>query len=160
MAGKVDPIPKGYQAVMPYLIVKGAAQAIAFYTEAFGATERMRYATPEGLIGHAELSIGGSVVMLADEHPEMGAAAPETVGGSPVSFSLYAADVDALVARATGLGATVIRPVEDKFYGDRAGTLRDPFGHTWHVATHKEDLSPEEFERRAAAQAEGADEKE
>jgi PhnB protein len=146
-----DPIPKGYQTVMPYLIVRDATKALDFYVEAFGATERMRYALPDGKIGHAEIAIGSAVVMLADESPDAGALAPETIGGSPVSFSLYVADVDALAARAVALGAVVTRPIEDTFHGDRVGTIRDPFGHTWHVATHKEDVSPEEFERRVAA---------
>jgi PhnB protein len=143
------PIPDGYNAVTPYLICADAARAIAFYKEAFDATERMRLGAPGGRIGHAEITIGDCAVMLADEHPEMGARAPGSFGGSPVSLVLYVADVDATVARATKAGATMRHPVEDKFYGDRMGSITDPDGHVWHVATHVEDVAPDELRRRA-----------
>lgn len=144
------PIPDGYHAVTPYLVCADAERAIDFYEKVFGAEERMRIAAPDGKIGHAELVIGGSTIMLADEHPEMGARAPGAFGGSPVTFVLYVADVDATVARAVESGARVQRPVEDKFYGDRMGTIVDPEGHVWHVATHVEDVPQDELLRRAA----------
>ncbi len=143
-------IPAGYHTVTPYLIVKGAVEAIAFYENAFGAKEVMRMADPTGKVGHAEIKIGDSRVMLADEVPEMGFRGPTTFGGSPVSLLLYVKDVDKVVAQATFAGAKIVRPVEDKFYGDRAGSIEDPFGHTWTVATHVEDLSMGEIEKRAA----------
>jgi PhnB protein len=151
--GKVKPVPDGYQRVTPYLIVDGAATALDFYARVFGATERMRMAGPGGKVGHAEISIGDSVIMLADEHPEMGARGPRAFGGSPVSVMLYVDDVDATVKTAVAAGAKLLRPVEDKFYGDRSGTIEDPFGHHWHVSTHTEDVPHEEIERRAAAMA-------
>ena len=144
----VKPIPDGYHSITPYLICDGAAQAIAFYAKAFGAVETLRLGSPGGKIGHAEVRIGNSIVMLADEHPEMGALGPRTIGGSPVSILLYVEDVDAVVARAIAAGGKAQRPVADQFYGDRAGSLEDPFGHTWHIHTHVEDLTPEEIERR------------
>jgi PhnB protein len=147
----VKAIPDGYRTVTPYLIVKGGAEALDFYARAFGAVERLRI-DGGGKIGHAEITIGDSCVMLADEHPEIGALSPTTVGGTPITLHLYVEDVDALVARAVAAGATVIRPVADQFYGDRVGGVADPFGHRWFIATHKEDLSPEELQRRAAAQ--------
>jgi len=147
----VKPIPDGYHSVTPYLIVKGGAQALDFYARAFGAVERLRIGG-DGRIGHAEITIGDSCVMLADEHPEIGALSPTTVGGAPVSLHLYVEDVDAVVARAVAAGATLTRPVADQFYGDRVGGITDPFGHRWSVVTHKEDVSPEELQRRAAAQ--------
>jgi len=147
----VKPIPEGYHAVIPYLSIKGAADAIEFYKKAFGAQELMRMAQPDGRVGHAELQIGDSKVMLADEHPEMDFRGPRSIGGSPVMLHLYVEDVDMVVGRAVANGAKVLRPVQDQFYGDRSGTLADPYGHLWHVATHKEDLSPEEIGRRAAA---------
>jgi PhnB protein len=150
------PVPDGYHAVTPYLICADATRAIGFYREAFGATERMRLGAPRGKIGHAEIAIGDCVVMLADEHPEMGARAPRSYGGSPVSLVVYVADVDATVARATAAGATLQRAVEDKFYGDRMGSIVDPDGHIWHVATHIEDLAPEELRRRAELAAKAA----
>jgi PhnB protein len=146
---QVHYIPKGYAAVTPYLIVKGAAQAIDFYKKVFGATEVMRMNGPDGRIGHAELSIGGSHIMLADEHPEMGHQSPLTLGNSPVSVLVYVEDVDATVARAVADGAKILKPVADQFYGDRMGFIQDPFGHRWGVATHKEDLSEEEMRERA-----------
>ena len=148
----VKPIPDGYHAVTPYLIVKDAARAIAFYQEAFGATELMRMMRPDGRVGHAEIRIGDSPVMLADEHPEIGARSPQTIGGTPITIQLYVPDVDATVARAVAAGARLTRPVADQFYGDRAGGLEDPFGHQWHVATHVEDVPEDEMARRAAAQ--------
>ena len=147
----VKPIPDGYNAVMPYLIVNGAAQAIDFYKRVLGATERMRMDAPGGRVGHAELSIGGSVIMLADEHPEMGAIGPRTVGGTPVGVMVYLPDVDAAVQRAVAAGAKVVSPAEDKFYGDRMATIEDPFGHKWYLSTHVEDVPPDEIARRAAA---------
>lgn len=151
----VKPIPDGYGTVTPYLIVADAAGAIAFYKQAFEATERMRLAAPDGKIGHAALLIGDSVIMLADEHPEMGALSPSTVGGSPVGLHLYVADVDAVAARAVAAGGKLLHPVEDKFYGDRNGTIADPFGHRWYISTHVEDVPPEEIARRVAAMTQG-----
>ena len=147
----VRPIPDGYHAVTPYLIVKGAAQAIDFYKKVFGAVELVRFGGPGGKIGHAEIKLGESTVMLADEHPEMDALSPQTIGGSPVGILLYVPDVDAVFTKAVSAGAKSLQPVEDKFYGDRSGTLTDPFGHKWTVATHKEDVTPEEMQRRAKA---------
>ena len=156
MSGKVKPIPEGYHSVTPYLIVDGAARAIEFYKSAFGATEVLRMARADGRIGHAEVRIGDSHVMLADEHPEINARGPRTVGGSPVTFVLYVEDVDAQVERAVAAGAKLTRPVSDQFYGDRTGGVEDPFGHVWFIATHVEDVSPEELQRRSAAHAAGA----
>jgi PhnB protein len=147
----VKPIPDGYRSVTPYLIVSDGAGAIAFYAKAFGATERMRHTMPDGRIGYAELTIGDSMIMLADEFPEQNAHGPGALGFSPVGLHLFVADVDAVVARATEAGATIIRPVADQFYGDRNGSVRDPFGHVWHVTTHIEDVSPDEIARRIAA---------
>jgi PhnB protein len=149
--GNVKPIPDGYPRAMPYLIVDGAAKALDFYKQVFEAKERMRMPAPQGKVGHAEITIGDSVIMLADEHPEMDARAPRAFGGSPVSIMVYVPDVDATVKTAVAAGAKVTRPVEDMFYGDRTGTIDDPFGHRWHIATHIEDVSPEEMERRVAA---------
>jgi len=149
----VKPIPDGYRNVTPYLIVNGADRAIEFYKQAFGAKERMRFPMPGGKVGHAELEIGDSLVMLADEMPEMGYVGPRSVGGTPVSLMVYDVDVDARLAQAVAAGAVVTREVKDEFYGDRIGTLTDPFGHVWSIATHKEDVSPEEMQRRMAAMA-------
>ena len=149
----VDPIPEGYARVTPYLIVDGADGAIDFYKSVLGASERMRMDGPEGKVGHAELEIGSSVIMLADEHPEMSALGPRTVGGTPVSLHVYVEDVDAVFERAIEAGAEARSPVEDKFYGDRLGSFEDPFGHRWHVATHVEDVPPEEMLKRAAQAA-------
>ena len=146
----VKPVPEGYPRVTPYLIVDGAGAAIDFYTSVLGATERMRMPAPEGRIGHAELELGNSVIMLADEHPEMNAAGPKRVGGTPVSLHVYVEDADAVFARALDAGAKELQPLEDKFYGDRGGSFEDPFGHHWNVATHVEDVSEEEMSRRAA----------
>src|SRR5689334_13015438 len=136
MADKVNAVPDGYHSVIPYLIVDGAAAAIDFYQTAFGAIEVMRMPGPDGKIGHAELKIGDSHIMLADEHPQMGAIGPKTVGGTPVKLMVYLEDVDAAVERAVAAGATITRPVADQFYGDRTGGIDDPFGHSWYVATH------------------------
>ena len=147
---KVKPIPEGYHTVTPYLCCKDAAAAIDFYKKAFGATEVMRIDN-EGNVGHAEIQIGDSRVMLADEFPEIGFLSPATVGGSPVMIHLYVEDVDTTANRAVAAGAKVTRPVADQFYGDRGGQFQDPFGHKWYVSTHTEDLTPEEIEKRAAA---------
>jgi len=145
------PIPDGYHSVTPYLIINGATAALDYYSRAFGAVELFRMPAPEGKIGHAEIKIGDSPIMLADEFPEMGYKSPQTLGGSPVSIMIYVEDVDAVFSRAIAAGGKEQRPVKDQFYGDRSGTLEDPFGHIWHVATHTEDVSPEEMERRAKA---------
>jgi len=147
----VKPIPVGYHSVTPYLIIKGAADAIEFYKQAFGATELFRFPAPDGKIGHAEIKIGDSPIMLADEFAEMGYKGPRALGGSPVSLMIYLEDVDTVFNRAVEAGASVKEAVQDKFYGDRTGTLTDPFGHVWHVSTHKEDVSMEEMEERAKA---------
>ena len=149
----VQAVPDGYPQVTPYLCIDGAAEAIEFYREVLGATERMRMGGPDGKVGHAELQIGSGLVMLADEFPDMGQRSPKALGGSPVTVSLYVEDVDAVFARALGAGATEVRPVADQFYGDRVGGFRDPWGHVWSVATHVEDVSPEEMARRAEAMA-------
>ncbi len=151
MAKKVKPIPDGYHTVTPYLIVNGAAKALEFYKKAFGATEIMRFPGPDGKIGHAEIKIGDSRIMMADEFPEMGAHSPLSVGGSSVNLLLYVEDVDKLAKQAVAAGAKVRRKVQDQFYGDRSGTFEDPFGHVWSIATHKEDVSPAEMQKRAAA---------
>jgi PhnB protein len=148
----VSPIPEGYHRVTPYLILSKAADAIAFYVAALGASEVMRLDDPSGKIHHAEIEIGDSRVMLADEHPELQALSPKTIGGSPVTMHLYVEDVDAAVERAVSSGAKLIRPVADQFYGDRTGGIEDPFGYRWFIATHKEDLTLDEIRRRAAAQ--------
>jgi len=153
----VKAIPEGYTAVTPYLIVAGASRAIEFYAKAFGARELFRMGAPGEKVGHAELQIGNARIMLADEFPEMGARSPKSIGGTPVSLLLYVDDVDAVVPRAVAAGAKVVREVQDQFYGDRSGNIEDPFGHKWTIATHKEDVSPEEMERRArAAHGQGA----
>jgi PhnB protein len=149
------PIPDGYASLTPYLIVDGAAAAIAFYKAVFGARERMRMDGAGGRIGHAELDLSGSVVMLADEAPQIGARSPKAYGGSPVSLLLYVDKVDEVVARAVASGAKVTRPVADQFYGDRLGVIEDPFGHIWSIATHIEDVAPEELQRRAAQARKG-----
>ena len=148
-------IPTGYHSVNPYLIVDNAAGAMEFYQKAFGAQEVMRLGPPGGKIMHAEVQIGDSKLMFADEVPQMGALSPKSVGGSSVFIALYVENVDEVVARATAAGAQVLRPVQDQFYGDRSGTVLDPFGHKWTIATHKEDVSPEEIERRFAAAMKG-----
>ena len=147
----VKPVPEGYPRVTPYMIVDGAADAIDFYTDVFGATERMRMDSPDGRIGHAELQLGDSVIMLADEFPEIGAQSPKRVGGTPVTLTIYVDKVDDVVAKAVKKGAKELQPVENKFYGDRSGSLEDPFGHQWHFATHVEDVPPDEMAKRAEA---------
>ena len=147
----VKPIPDGYHTATPYLIIEGAADAIEFYKQAFGAVELFRMPGPGGKIGHAEIKIGDSPIMLADAYPDMGYNGPKSLGGSPVSLMIYVEDVDTVFNRAVDAGATVKEAVSDKFYGDRMGTLIDPFGHVWHVATHKEDVSVAEMEKRAKA---------
>jgi PhnB protein len=151
MPADVKPIPDGYHAVTPYLFIKGAARAIEFYKQAFGATERMRLEMPGGTIGHAELTIGDSAIMLADESPSMQALSPPSVGGTPVMIHLYVEDVDAVFNRAVAAGARVLQTVENKFYGDRSASIIDPSGHQWGIATRKENLTPEEIGKRAAA---------
>jgi PhnB protein len=142
-------VPDGYHSVTPYLIVKGAAAAIDFYKRAFGAAELMRMQSPDGRIGHAELRIGDSTIMLADEHPEMGFRGPLSLGGAGVSLMVYVEQVDEVFKRAVASGAKELQPIKDQFYGDRSGTLQDPFGHSWTVATHVEDVAPDELRRRA-----------
>ena len=149
-ARSARPIPDGYHTLTPALTVRGAAQAIEFYVRAFGARELGRMAAPDGLqIWHAELQIGDSRLMLADEFPDMGGQAPDSLGGTPVTMHLYVEDADAFVERAVGAGATVIQPLMDAFWGDRYGKLKDPFGHEWSIATHVEDVSEDEMRRRA-----------
>lgn len=155
----INPIPRGYHSLTPYLFIKGAAGAIDFYKTVFGATERMRMPGPDGRIMHAELQIGDSIVMLSDENPQMGALSPQSIGGTACGLNVYLADVDAATRKALELGAKLVRPVRDQFYGDRSGSIIDPFGHLWSVATHIEDVAPEEMQRRMAAamgQAAGA----
>ncbi len=147
---KVQPIPEEYPQVTPYLCVDGAGAAVGFYGTVFGATERMRMPAPGDKIGHCELQLGNSVIMLADEFPEMGQRSPKSIGGSPVTISVYVEDVDEVFDRAVRAGATALRPVEDQFYGDRSGQFEDPFGHRWNVASHVEDVPPAEMARRAA----------
>jgi PhnB protein len=144
-------IPEGYHSVTPYLIINGAADAIEFYRRAFGATEVMRMASPDGKIGHAELAIGDSKIMLADEYPQMGHRSPKSIGGTGVSLMVYIEKVDEVFKRAIAAGAKELQPIKDQFYGDRSGTLQDPFGHEWTLATHIEDVPPEEMRRRAEA---------
>lgn len=144
--------PAGYHTATPYLIIKGAAAAIEFYKTVFGATEITRMAAPDGSVMHAEIKIGDSVIMLCDEHPAMGAYSPQSIGGSPVGLCLYVPDVDARFAIAVASGASIKRPVQDHFYGDRSGTIIDPYGHVWTIATHIEDISPEEMDRRFVAE--------
>jgi PhnB protein len=147
---KVSYIPKDYNTITPYLIVKGAGQAIDYYKKVFGATELLRINGPDGKVGHAELKIGNSHIMLADENPAMGQGhtSASTIGQSPVSLYVYLPDVDTVVKRAAAEGGKILKPVEDQFYGDRSGFIQDPFGHLWGVATHVEDVSPKELEER------------
>jgi len=151
----VKAIPDGYATVTPYLIVDGAAAAIEFYGAVLGASERMRLPAPEGKIGHAELMIGDSVILLADEFPGMGALGPRSIGGTPVTLHVYVEDADVVFDSAIRAGASSITPVEDRFYGDRSGVFEDPFGHRWDVATHIEDVPPEEMAKRMKGSAEG-----
>ena len=158
MVGKAKPVPPGYHTVTPYLSIRGAAQAIEFYKKAFGAEVVFRLDMDGGKIGHAEIRIGDSHIMLADEFPDMPDAicvSPLTLGGTTAGMNLYGEDVDARFKRAVEAGATVRRPIQDQFYGDRSGTLMDPFGHLWTVSTHIEDVTPEEIKKRIAAMAKG-----
>ena len=148
MPSKVKPVPDGHRTVAPYLAIKNAVSALEFYQKAFGAKETYRLVLPDGRLGHAEIRLGDSLIMLADEFPEFGGKAPESLGGSPVSIHLYVEDVDAFVKRAVAEGARLLKPVADQFYGDRSGQLEDPYGHLWWVATHKEDVAPEEMQKR------------
>jgi PhnB protein len=147
---KVSPVPQGFHSITPYLVIQGAAQAIEYYTKVFGATEVVRMSMPDGKVGHAELQIGDSRIMLADESPGMGQgyASPATIGASPVSIYLYLPDVDRVVEKAVAAGAKILKPVQDQFYGDRSGFIQDPFGHLWGIATHVEDVSPQEMKER------------
>lgn len=156
MTNKVKSVPEGYHTLTPYLTVRNAAAALDFYKRAFGADEVFRVTSPDGKVGHAEIRVGNSPIMLSDEFPEMGAQSPETIGGSPVMLHLYVEDVDALVDRAVKAGGTLERPVADQFYGDRGGMITDPFGHKWWIATHVEDVPPDELERRSKAAFSGA----
>jgi len=149
MAKAAKPVPEGYHTVSPYLVIRNAAKAIEFYQQAFAAEERFRMPGPDGKIMHAELQIGDSIVMLSDEFPEMGAPSPQTLNGTSVSIFLYVEDVDAVFKKAVDAGAKVLMPVADMFWGDRFGKLTDPFGHQWQIATHTEDLTPEEMGKRA-----------
>ncbi len=151
MSELVNPIPDDYRAAVPYLVVAGAAKALAFYAQAFDAEEVTRLVDAAGKVMHAEIRIGAAVVMLADEMPEWGTRSPTTLGGTACSAMVYVENADLVIDRAVTLGATLLRPVEDQFYGDRSGALRDPFGHHWMFATRIEVLSPDEIRRRAAA---------
>ena len=146
----VNPIPDGYTRVTPYLHVDGASDAIDFYVKVLGAKERMRMPGPDGKLGHAELELGGSAIMLADEFPESDVRSPKSVGGTPVMLYVYVEDVDSVFDAAMEAGAKELRPVENQFYGDRSGQFEDPWGHRWNVATHVEDVPPDEMEKRAA----------
>src|SRR5437868_13558008 len=149
MPGQVKPIPEGYHTVTPSLVVNDGARALDFYKRAFGAQERFRMEGPPGKIGHAEIKIGDSMIMLSDEFPGMGARSPQSLGGSPVTIFLYVNDVDTAFKQAVDAGAKVEMPLADMFWGDRFGRVSDPFGHLWAMATHKEDLTPEEIDKRA-----------
>ncbi len=146
----VSAIPKGFSSVTPYLIIEGAQQAICFYRDAFSAQLVMQMPLPEGGIAHAEIIIGDSHIMISDSCPDESFKSPNALGGTPVSLMLYVEDVDSVFKKAIELGATEVRPVHDQFYGDRAGTLQDPFGHIWTIGTHKEDLSEQEINQRMA----------
>jgi PhnB protein len=149
MSNAVKAIPEGYEGITPYLICKNAEAAIDFYTRAFGATELFRIGEP-GMVGHAELKIGdNAIIMLADEHPDIGALSPESVGGSPVTLMIYVEDVDKFTVKAVAEGLKVLKPVQDEFYGDRTGHFKDPFGHKWSFATHIKDVSPDEMNQKA-----------
>ena len=151
----VNPIPEGYPQVIPYLSIKGAAKAIDFYTNVFGFKELVRMGGPDDKIGHAEMKLGDSVIMLSDEFDDMGNKSPKTIGGSPVTISLYVEDVDTIFKKAIENGAKEITPLDNQFYGDRSGQFEDPFGHRWNVSSHIEDVSPEEMEKRMAAMMQG-----
>jgi PhnB protein len=148
MKGKARPVPHGHHTATPYLVVNDAAEALDFYKRAFGAKETMRI-EHNGKVGHAQIKIGNSRIMVSDEHPETGVRGPQSFGGSPVRIFLYVTNVDAFVGKAVAIGAKLQQPVDDKFYGDRSGALEDPFGHTWHIATHKEDVATGEIQQRA-----------
>ena len=150
---KAKPIPDGYHTATPYLIVNDGARALDYYKRALNAKELMRIPRPDGKVGHAEIKIGDSIIMLADEMPDMDAHSPAKYGGSPVSLLLYVEDVDKQFAQAVSAGGTQVRPVTDMFYGDRSGCVKDPFGHSWHISTHKEGVPPEELNRRMAEMA-------
>ncbi len=150
MSNGVKAVPDGYEGVTPYLICRNAGAAIEFYKKAFGAQELFRIGEP-GMVGHAELKIGNAIIMMADEHPEMGAVSPQSLGGTPVQLMIYVEDVDSFTEKAVAAGLEVIRPLADQFYGDRSGQFKDPFGHVWAFATHIEDVSPDEMNTRAAA---------
>ena len=150
------PVPEGYSTVTPYLIVTGAAEAIDYYTKVFGATELMRFPGPDGKVGHAEIKIGTSIVMLADEAPDKGYRSPQSLGGSGTGIMLYVEDVDGVFDRAIAAGGKAQQAVTDQFYGDRSGSLIDPFGHMWTVATHVEDVAPDEMQRRMEAMGQQA----
>jgi PhnB protein len=151
MANEVKPTPEGHRTVAPYLAIKSAASALEFYKKAFGAIETYKLVLPDGRVGHAEIRLGDSLIMLSDEFPEFGGKAPEALGGSPVSIHLYVDDVDAFFNRAVAAGARELKPIADQFYGDRSGQIEDPFGHLWWVATHKEDVAPAEMQKRVRA---------
>jgi PhnB protein len=144
-------IPDDYPRVTPYLYIDGASTAIDYYCSVLGAAERMRMPGPEGKIGHAELEIGDSVIMLADANPDMDVRSPKSIGGTPIALHVYVEDVDSVFGRAMEAGAKQLRPIENQFYGDRSGQFEDPFGHRWNVATHVEDVPPDEMATRAAA---------
>jgi PhnB protein len=151
VTNKINSVPDGYHAITPYLVIRGAGQAIDYYKQAFGATEVMRIRQPDGRVGHAELKFGDAVVMLADEFPEINVVGPATLGNTTVGVLLYVENADATFDKAVSLGAKVRKPMADQIYGDRNGTLEDPFGHRWTVATHKEDVTPDEMKQRMAA---------
>lgn len=155
MASKVTLIPEGPHAVTPYLTVKGAAKALEYYKQAFGALETVRLVGPDGRIGHAEIEINGTPIMLSEEYPEMEVVSPATLGGSPVGIHLLVENPDDVFARAVKLGATAVKPVEDQFYGERSGKLKDPFGHVWYISTRIEEVSTQEMIRRAEAWTKG-----
>ena len=147
----VKPIPGGFHTVTPYLTINGAAAAIEFYKKAFAAEEIVKYPAPGGKIGHAQIKIGDSTIMLADEYPEMNVRGPKSLGGTSVSLYVHVPDVDTVTNRAIAAGAKVLRPLQNEFYGDRAATLEDPFGHKWTLATHIEDVPPPELQKRLDA---------
>lgn len=151
----VKPIPDGYHSITPYLIMADAAGAIEFYKKAFGATEKLRLDGPGGTIMHAEIQIGDSVVMMSNEHPDMGFKGPHSYGGTPVSLLIYTEDCDQMFAQAIAAGAKEMKPLQDQFYGDRSGTVTDPYGHVWSIATHKEDLTQEQIDERFAKMMKG-----